>query len=160
MVLKETAAASHIASREARINMILREMKLRNGLLLDIDLTSSDDEREVRHKQIEAELRARELDQACKGGWACEAQESLEMVNIYEVKLNINLNAQSLEQLNESRKVCISFVPFFKSYNHAPTVFFIFLMFPSIFSRVRWILHEACCKSRENICAASSLWRP
>jgi hypothetical protein len=107
LVLKETAAASHIASREARINMILRKMQLRNGSLLGIDLTSSEEEREVRHKQIEAQLRLRELDKSCQEGWAHEAQESLDMVNIYEVKLNINLNAQTLEQLNESRKVCM-----------------------------------------------------
>ena len=104
MVLKETAAAS-LYSRENRINTILRKMKMRNGSLLDIDLTSSDKERVVRHKQIEAEQRSRDLDQACKAGWAREAQESLEMVNIYELKLNINLNAQTLEQLNASRKV-------------------------------------------------------
>jgi hypothetical protein len=61
---------------------------------------------------MDLQLRSDELEKACqKGGWAYLLlnDELLkdQIVNIYEMKLNINLNAQTLEQLRESRKSCV-----------------------------------------------------
>ena len=105
-ILRETAC-SDITSQEARVNEILRKMKIQDRIAIGLDLTSSRIEREMRQKEMDFQLRSEELEKACDEGWAKLLLENPQIVNIYEMKLNINLNAQTLEQLRESRKSCV-----------------------------------------------------
>jgi hypothetical protein len=101
-------ACSDVTSQEARLNEMLRNMKIQDRIAIGLDLTSSRIEREVRQKEMDLQLRSEELEKACqKGGWANLLLKDPQIVNIYEMKLNINLNAQTLQQLRESRKACV-----------------------------------------------------
>ena len=106
-VLFKTGNADPQLSREARINLLLREMQALGGRRLCIDLTSNATERGIRRKIIEAECRREELERACKSGWARAALESRQLINIYQIRLNVNLQAQTIEQLRETRKTTV-----------------------------------------------------
>jgi hypothetical protein len=105
-ILRETAC-SDFTSQEARVNEMLRKMKIQDRIAIGLDLTSSRIERGVRQKEMDLQLRSEELEKACQEGWAKLLLKDPQIVNIYEMKLNINLNAHTLQQLQESRKSCV-----------------------------------------------------
>ena len=90
-VLAQTASA-HVDSREQRVNAILRNMtntKVQPELCLELDLTSTEAERDMQGRLIEIQQRTHELEQSCEHGWAkkymrSEAQQE-QLVNVYEV---------------------------------------------------------------------------
>jgi hypothetical protein len=94
-VLAQTASA-HVDSREQRVNAILRNMtnsKVQPELCLELDLTSTEAERDMRGKLIEIQQRTQELDESKKSGWAkkymrSEAQQE-QLVNVYEVMIDV-----------------------------------------------------------------------
>jgi hypothetical protein len=89
-VLAQTASA-HVTSREQRVNEILRNMtdtKIQPELCLELDLTSTEAERELRGKLVEIEQRTHELRESCLHGWAkkyMSAAQQEQLVNVYEV---------------------------------------------------------------------------
>jgi len=103
-VLAKTASADPHLSREARINLLLRDMRMLGGQQLCIGLASSSSERSIRKIILESEHRLEELRRARMSGWAKLALQSGATINIYKLRLNVNLQAQTMEQLRESRK--------------------------------------------------------
>ena len=107
-MMRKTAAAG-VTSQRTRINDRLRTM---NTSAFACDLTSTEKELELQRKLIEVQQRMQELEHACQHGWAKDICSSTSpkkenLINVYEVKLNINLNALTVEQLRESRKSCV-----------------------------------------------------
>ena len=86
-VLAQTANAQ-ITSREQRVNSFLRTTEVHPGIRLELDLSSTESERDLRRKLIEIYQRTQHLEEACQDGWAkkyARQVASQELVNIYEV---------------------------------------------------------------------------
>jgi len=87
-VLAQTANAQ-VTSQEQRVNSILRTTEAHPGICLELDLTSTEAERDLRRKLIEIYQRIQHFQQACQDGWAkkyARQDASKELVNIYEVR--------------------------------------------------------------------------
>jgi len=91
-VLAQTASA-HVTSREQRVNEILRNMtstQIQPELCLELDLTSTEAERDLRGKLVEIQQRTQELKESCLTGWAkkyMHAAQQEQLVNVYEVSV-------------------------------------------------------------------------
>lgn len=90
-VLAQTAS-THVDSREQRVNAILRDRtktKVQQELCLELDLTSTEAERDMRGKLLEIQERTQELEESCLHGWAkkymCSEAQHEQLVNVYEV---------------------------------------------------------------------------
>jgi hypothetical protein len=91
-VLAQTASA-HVTSREQRVHEVLRNMtdtdtKMQPALCLELDLTRTEAEKDLRGKLVEIQQRTQELQESCLHGWAkkyMRAAQQEQLVNVYEV---------------------------------------------------------------------------
>ena len=114
-VLAQTASA-HVTSRQQRVNEILRNMtdiKIQPELCEELDLTSTEAERDLRGKLVEIQQRMYELQESCLRGWAkkyMHASQQEQLVNVYEVCVLLDDACRYLLQVIDEKISLTEFV--------------------------------------------------